>query len=93
MIELIECNFLFTFKVFLMSMFVFWLCSMAATLFVQPLDLVKNRMQMSGEYIHVLNSESSAFIYLFIYLFIFYWKTVSCGYKIFQRRRVWNIVQ
>ena len=26
------------------------LYSMAATLFVQPLDLVKNRMQLSGEY-------------------------------------------
>ena len=29
-----------------------WLChcSMAATVFVQPLDLIKNRMQLSGEF-------------------------------------------
>jgi len=28
---------------------------MGATVFVQPLDLVKNRMQMSGEQFHNLN--------------------------------------
>lgn len=29
---------------------IFFVFSMGATVFVQPLDLVKNRMQMSGEY-------------------------------------------
>ena len=29
-----------------------FLVSMGATVFVQPLDLVKNRMQMSGEQFH-----------------------------------------
>ena len=39
---------------------------MGATVFVQPLDLVKNRMQMSGEQFHNLNLNMLSYFECFL---------------------------